>query len=283
MASVVTSALLAVANIAVGYAANSTSVLAAGLEFAGDVAASLLVLFGMMVAARPADSNHPYGHGRAEILTALAVGALLFLAGAAISFRSLQKLDELYPPPPVWAMWPLLAAIAVRCVMAAVKFRVGKRIQSSALSADAWNDLVDILSAVAALTALGLSLAEPERFRAADHYGGFAVGLFVIVTAFRVLRDSALELMDTMPVGARINEIRQYAAAVPGVVGIEKCFARKTGLQYHVDLHVEVDGNITVLASHDIASAVRAHLRTHLPWVADVLVHIEPAGPSTMT
>ncbi len=283
MASVVTSALLAVANIAVGYAANSTSVLAAGLEFAGDVAASLLVLFGMMVAARPADSNHPYGHGRAEILTALAVGALLFLAGAAISFRSLQKLDELYPPPPVWAMWPLLAAIAVRGVMAAVKFRVGKRIQSSALSADAWNDLVDILSAVAALTALGLSLAEPERFRAADHYGGFAVGLFVIVTAFRVLRDSALELMDTMPVGARINEIRQYAAAVPGVVGIEKCFARKTGLQYHVDLHVEVDGNITVLASHDIASAVRAHLRTHLPWVADVLVHIEPAGPSTMT
>ncbi|MCU0228873.1 MAG: hypothetical protein MUF01_14665 [Bryobacterales bacterium] len=124
---------------------------------------------------------------------------------------------------------------------------------------------------------MGLSLAEPERFRAADHFGGFAVGLFVILTAIRVLRDSSMELMDTMPAGARIDEIRHCATSVPGVLGIEKCYARKTGLQYHVDLHVEVDGRISVLKSHDIASAVRVHLRDSLPWVADVLVHIEPA------
>ncbi len=276
--SVAVSAALALANIAVGYIAHSTSVLAAGLEFAGDVVASLLVLFGMVVAARPADSNHPYGHGRAEILTALAVGTILFLAGIGISFRSLQKLDEIHPQPPLWALSPLIAAIVARGAMAAIKFRIGKRIQSSALSADAWNDLVDILSAVAAVTALGLSLAEPDRFRAADHYGGFAVGLFVIITALRVLRDSSLELMDTMPASDQIEVIRAHAVAVPGVLGIEKCFARKTGLQYHVDLHVEVDSQITVQASHEIASEVRAHLRDSLPWVADVLVHIEPAG-----
>lgn len=278
IASVAVSAALALANIAVGHVANSTSVLAAGLEFAGDVVASLLVLFGMMVAARPADSDHPYGHGRAEILTALAVGTILLLAGIGISFRSLQKIDEIHPAPPLWAVWPLVGAIVARAGMAAVKFRVGKRIQSSALAADAWNDLVDIISAFAALTALGLSLADPDRFRAADHYGGFAVGLFVIITGLRVLRESSLELMDTMPAGEQIAQIRAHAAGVPGVVAIEKCFARKTGLQYHVDLHVEVDPHITVQASHEIASDVRADLRAKLPWVADVLVHIEPAG-----
>ncbi|MCW5962546.1 MAG: cation transporter [Bryobacterales bacterium] len=278
IASVAVSAVLALANIAVGYVANSTSVLAAGLEFAGDVVASLLVLFGMMVAARPADSNHPYGHGRAEILTALAVGTILFLAGIGISFRSLQKIDEIHPAPPLWALWPLVGAIVARAGMAALKFRVGKRIQSSALAADAWNDLVDIISAFAALTALGLSLADSDRFRAADHYGGFAVGFFVIITGLRVLRESSLELMDTMPDGEQIAQIRAHAVGVPGVVAIEKCYARKTGLQYHVDLHVEVDPHITVQASHEIASEVRAHLRAKLPWVADVLVHIEPAG-----
>lgn len=280
IAGIVVSAALAVANTAVGYAANSTSVFAAGLEFAGDVVASLVVLFGMMVAARPADLDHPYGHGRAEILTALAVGTMLFLAGVGISFRSLQKIDEIHADPQLWAAWPLAAAIVARGAMAAVKFRVGKRIQSSALAADAWNDLVDILSAFAALTALALSLADPGRFRAADHYGGFAVGLFVIATGIRVLRESSLELMDTMPADEQIDAIRQHATAVPGVLGIEKCYARKTGLQYHVDLHVEVDPAISVRASHDIATAVRIHLRDSLPWVADVLVHIEPAGGS---
>ena len=277
IASVAVSAALAAANIAVGYITHSTSVLAAGLEFAGDVVASLLVLFGMMVAARPADSNHPYGHGRAEILTALAVGIILFLVGIGISVRSLQRIDEIHPLPPLWAIWPLVLAIVTRTGMATLKFRVGKRIQSSALSADAWNDLVDILSAFAALTALGLSLADPEQFRSADHYGGFAVGLFVIITGLRVLRESALELMDTMPDRKLIESIRERAIMVPGVIAIEKCFARKTGLQYHVDLHVEVNPLITVQASHEIASAVRTHSRQGLPWVADVLVHIEPA------
>jgi cation diffusion facilitator family transporter len=278
IAGAIVSAVLAAANISVGYLSHSTSVLAAGLEFAGDVGTSLLVLFGMMVAARPADRNHPYGHGRAEILTALAVGTILVLAGAAISYRSLDKIDEVHPNPSLWAIWPLFVAITARSTMSIVKFRVGKRIQSSALSADAWNDLVDILSAVSALIAVGLTISDPEIFRAADHWGGFVVGLFVIFTGLQVLRESSLELMDTMPGEAQMEELRQQASTVEGVLGVEKCFARKTGLQYHVDMHVEVDPLITVRDSHEIASNVRNHLREQLPWVADVLVHIEPIG-----
>ena len=160
--------------------------------------------------------------------------------------------------------------------MSSVKFRVGRRLRSSALVADAWNDAVDILAALAALTAVALAAYDPVRFLAADHYGGFVVGIVVVVTGIRVVRDASLELVDTMPSPELTSEILQVASSVPGVRGIDKVFARKTGLQYHIDLHIEVNPALTVAASHAIAGHVRATLKRELVWVADVLVHVEP-------
>jgi cation diffusion facilitator family transporter len=277
LAGICTSALLALGNISVGLMARSTAVLAAGLEFAGDVLASALVLVGMHLASRPADSDHPYGHGRFETLAGLAVGVILSVGGVGICWRSLQQIGEVHQPPGSYAIWPLAAAIVLRGVMAMVKFRVGRRLGSHSLVADAWNDTVDILSAVAALVALGLTLYRPETFLAADHYGGFAVGVVVVFTGIRVIRDTSLDLADTMPSPERLEGIRRVALATPGVLGVEKCFARRTGMQYHVDLHLEVDPNLTVWQSHEIASIARNALRDELDWVADVLVHIEPA------
>jgi cation diffusion facilitator family transporter len=136
---------------------------------------------------------------------------------------------------------------------------------------------VDILSAFAALTAVLLTSYDPVRFLAADHYGGFVVGIIVIITGGRVLRDASLELADTMPPPALVDAARRVAISVPGVLDVEKLFARKTGLQYHVDVHIEVDPAMTVVASHDIAAQVRTALQRELAWVADVLVHVEPA------
>lgn len=276
-AGIVVSAALAATNIVVGLMAGSSSVLAVGVEFLGDVLASLVVLTGMVVASKPPDTNHPYGHGRFELLAALAVGLVLVAGGAGISYRSLQRIGDVHPPPDFYAIWALVAAIVIRTVMSTIKFRVGKRIGSESLVADAWNDAVDILSASAALVALGLTLYDPARFLAADHFGGFAVGLVVIFTGLRVMRDTSLHLMDTMPAPGLLDEIRRTALAAPGVHGVEKCFARKTGLKYHVDLHLEVDPRITVWESHQIATAVRFRIREQLPFIADVLVHIEPS------
>lgn len=276
-AGVAVSAALAAVNLAIGLAAGSSSVFAVGAEFLGDVLASAVVLAGMLVASKPPDVNHPYGHGRFELLAGLAVGVLLAVGGAGICYRSLQRLDAVHPPPEAYAVWPLVAAILLRSVMSTLKFRVGKRIGSESLVADAWNDAVDILSALAALVALGLTLYDPVRFLAADHFGGFAVGLVVIFTGLRVMRDTSLHLMDTMPAAGLVAEIRRAALSVAGVHGVEKCFARRTGLQYHVDLHVEVDPRISVWESHEIATEVRFRIREKLPWVADVLVHIEPS------
>jgi cation diffusion facilitator family transporter len=143
--------------------------------------------------------------------------------------------------------------------------------------ADAANDAIDAVSASAALVAVSLTLYNPVRFLHADHYGAFVIGLIVVFTGSRVIRETGMQLMDTMPDPALMKRIREVAGSVSGVDGVEKCFARKTGLQYHVDLHLEVDPQMTVRVSHDIAQAVRERIRGELPWVADVLVHVEPA------
>jgi cation diffusion facilitator family transporter len=270
------SGTLATIKIVAGLLGHSTSVVADGFESAGDVVASGLVLFGLKVASKPADSNHPYGHGRAEILTGLVLGLLLMAAGVGIAVHALQRVGELHPPPAPFVVWPLIGSAVVKTALSAVKFHFGRRLRSASLIADAWNDTVDILSAFAALVAVSLTLYDPERFLSADHYGGFAVGVIVVFTGLRVVRDTALQLMDTMPEEALMDKIRNVAMRVPGVLGVEKAYARKTGTQYHVDLHLEVDPEISVRESHEIGHAARLQILDQLEWVADVLVHIEP-------
>jgi cation diffusion facilitator family transporter len=270
------SALLATLNIIVGILTRSTSVVATGVEFAGDVLASTVVLLGMIVAVRPADQEHPYGHGRIETLAAFVVGLILLLGGFGICWNSLQSIGDRHPAPSLAAIVVLLVAIGLRAVMSGVKFRVGRRIRSAALVADAWNDTVDILAAGAALTAVGLAMYDSDRFLAADHYGGFAVGIIVVLTGVRVLREASFELIDTMPGDEMMADVRAAALNAPGVSAVDKSYARKTGFQYHIDLHIEVDPELTVSAAHVIAGQVRSRVRANVGWVADVLVHVEP-------
>jgi cation diffusion facilitator family transporter len=274
--SVAGSATLAMANVTVGLLSRSTSVVAAGVEFGGDVLASLIVFLGMLMASRPADEDHPYGHGRFEILAGFIVGVILILGGAGICLHSLDRVDEVHPPPGQAAVYALIGSVIVKSMLAMSKFRVGRRIGSAALVADAWNDAVDILSAFVALSALGLTIYDPGRFLAADHYGGFAVGIIVVVTGLRVVRDTSLELTDTAPPANLLGAIRRIALEVPRVENVEKCFARKTGLQYHVDLHIEVNPAMTVAESHYIAHKVQNHVIHKMPQIGGVLVHIEP-------
>lgn len=278
LVSVLGSGFLAILNIAAGLRGGSTSAFAVGVEFAGDAFASSIVLLGLALAARPADENHPYGHGRIETVSGLIIGLVLAASGLWICYHALQRVGDTHSPPPFYTVWILIVSAVVKTSLSTLKFRYGRQIRSAALVADAWNDAVDILSSVAALTALLLTLYYPDRFLAADHYGGFAVGLIVIFTGVRISRDATLDLMDTMPDARLIEQIRQVAAGHPAVLDVEKCFARKTGLQYHVDIHLEVDPDLTVRDSHDVAHQVQQLIRDRIEAVADVLVHVEPSG-----
>lgn len=275
--SILVSGSLAIAKIVVGWLAGSTAVVADGVESASDVVASSFVLVGFILAARPADENHPYGYGRYETLAGLLVAAILFAAGVGICYRSLRGIGEMHAPPEAYAFIPLAISMAAKAALSYTKFRYGKRIRSVGLIANAWNDFVDIISAITAMAALALTLVNPTRFLAADHWGGFAVGLIVIFTAIRVGKDASARLTDAMPEADWIEPIRRVALSVPGAAGVEKLFARNTGLQYHVDLHLEVDPEKSVRDAHEVANEVRFKIRRQLPWVADVLVHVEPS------
>ncbi|HEX3748834.1 MAG TPA: cation diffusion facilitator family transporter [Bryobacteraceae bacterium] len=270
------SAALAVTKIVAGLAGHSTAVVADGCESASDVFSSGFVLLGLTLAAKPADREHPYGHGRIETLTGMLIGLVLTAAGAVISAASFEHLGQPREALDAFVLAPLVLSALAKSGLAGYKFRVGRKLGSAAITADAWHDTVDIVSAVAAMAAVGLTLVDPTRFGAADRYGGMVVGLIVIFAGVQVVRDTAMQLIDTMPDPQRMDEIRQVAATVDGVRGVEKCFARKTGLRYHVDLHLEVDPDMTVRSSHEIAHKVQLQIKEKLDWVADVLVHVEP-------
>jgi cation diffusion facilitator family transporter len=275
LASIGVSAVLAILKIIVGVAASSVALVSDGFESAADFFTSGLVMLGLWVASKPPDQDHPYGHGRFETLTGLAIGVLLAATGTGICLQALAQRHDQHTPA-LYAIWPIIGAIVVKAALSAAKFHFSRRIGSSGLGADAWNDFVDILSGSVALGAVLLSIYLPGKMQAADHYGGFAIGLIVIFLGIRVVRETALHLMDTMPDEQQMAQIRASGLRVPGARGIEKCFARKTGLRYHVDLHLEVDPDLSVRESHEIAGAVKRTIKAELDWVEDVLIHVEP-------
>ncbi len=275
LASIVISIALAVVKIVVGMAANSVALVSDGFESAADFFTSGLVLAGLWVAAKPPDQDHPYGHGRFETLTGLAIGVMLVATGTSICIRALEQRHDQHIPA-LYAIWPLIGSVLVKTALSATKFRLSRRIGSSGLAADAWNDVVDIVSGAIALAAVLLSIFAPWKLPEADHYGGFAIGLIVVFLGVRVVRETALQLMDTMPDETQMAQIRAVALRVQGARAVEKCYARKTGLRYHVDLHLEVDPELTVRASHEIARAVKRTVKAELRWVEDVLIHVEP-------
>lgn len=274
--SVMAGIALAAAKIIVGLAAHSTAVVSDGFETTADVLTSGIVFTGLWVASRPPDENHPYGHGRYETLAGLAVGAVLLVTGGAICWHSFVSMSA---PGQVaaFALYPLFAAVVVKVVLATLKFRFGRLISSTALTADAWHDITDLLSTTVALVAVGMSLWDQEKFHKADHLGGMMIGFIVVFVGLRLMRNTADQLTDTMPHDDLLKQIRSVALHVPGAAGIEKCFARRTGFQYHVDLHLEVNPDMTVRQSHEIARQVKEKVKKELDWVADVLVHVEPS------
>jgi cation diffusion facilitator family transporter len=182
-----------------------------------------------------------------------------------------------------FALYPIFLSILVKTALGGWKFRVSRRIGSASLHADAWHDITDLISTTVALIAIGLTLLDPVRFHAADHLGGMLIGLIVIFLSFRVVRRTVDFLTDTMPDDELMRQIRSVTATVPGALAIEKCWARRTGLKYHVDMHLEVDPGLTVRDSHSIATQVRIAIKENLDWVADVLVHVEPSLGNRMS
>ena len=212
--SVFAGATLALAKILIGLAANSAAVVSDGFEAAADVVSSAIVFTGLWLASKPPDRDHPYGHGRYETLASLCVSAILAITGFIICWHSFVSMGA-RSDVKLFAIYPLLAAIVLKATLAILKFRTARQISSSALAADAWHDLTDLLSTLVALAAVTLSLIDPARFHRADHIGGIVIGVIVILIGVRLGRYTVEQLVDTMPNEKLMSQIRIIALQFP--------------------------------------------------------------------
>lgn len=272
----VISAGLAFIKVTGGIFTGSTALSADGFESASDVLASAIIWSGMAIARRPADHKFPYGYGRAESLAGKTVGTILLMSAVLLATHSVHRL---FGPPvslPAWILWPLGISFAAKGWLAFSKYRTGKRIRSSALVADSGNDAVDMLSAAVAATAISLNLIDHERFAYADPIGGVGVSVIIFLMGLNIFRRTSEELMDIMPENSVIQQVRESAEAVEGVLAVEKCYGRKSGTQYFFDLHVEVDPQMTVHDAHVVAHKVKDRILEDRDYAKNVLVHIEP-------
>jgi cation diffusion facilitator family transporter len=270
--------LVASAKITAGIFGNAYVLIADGIESALDIAGSVIIWGGLKVAARPPDATHPYGHGKAEPIAAVLVAIGVLAAALGIAIQSVRELFRPHHGPAPFTLVVLIIVVMVKEVLYRYVIRLGRDVESTALQTDAWHHRTDALTSIAAFIGISLALIGGKAWQGADDWAAiFACGL-IGANGYRLLKPALYEIMDTAPRGEIIDRVRTAAAAVPGVMEIDKCFARKMGLSFYVDLHVKVNGNISVREGHDIAHQVKRAIQETDPRIADVLVHVEPAA-----
>jgi cation diffusion facilitator family transporter len=269
--------VLVTMKAAAGIFGNSFALVADAIESASDVIVSVVVWFGIRIASREPDENHPYGHGKAEPLVAMIVGFMLIGSAVIISIAAIRNIQVPHEPPAAFTLWVLLLVIFIKEILFRYVIKIGSEAGSTAVKADAWHHRSDAITSGAVFIGISIALLGGKEYASADDWAAlFAAGI-IIVNAFNVMRPAFNEVMDAAPSVEMISAIKKTASSVPHVVGLDKCLVRKMGFVYYVDLHVIVDGNLTVREGHDIAHLVKAKILESNEMVKDVLVHIEPA------
>ena len=267
---------LAVIKFVAGIFGNSFALIADGIESVVDVFASILVLFGIKYSARPADDNHPYGHGKAEPLITFLVVGFLIISAATIACKSIQNIQMPHKLPESWTLWVLAGIIIWKEISFQVVIRRSKKLKSTSLKGEAWHHRSDAITSVAAFIGITIALIGGEGYEVADDYAALLAVGFILYNCYLIFRPALGEVMDENNHDELTQEIRNVALTVPGVEGTEKCFIRKAGMIYHVDLHAKVKGDLTVTRGHDIAHELKDTLRLEIPELGHVLIHIEP-------
>lgn len=271
-------AVLALGKLVAGVLGHSQALVADAVESLADILSSLVVWRGLIVAAAPADEDHPYGHGKAEPLAAAIVATMLLLAAAGIALKSLQEISSPHPGPRPFTLLVLIGVVAIKEALFRFVLSEGRSLDSPAVRSDAWHHRSDAITSFAAAVGISVALLGGENWLIADEVAAVVAAGIIAWNGWRLMQPALAELMDTIPDPALNRQIRELSVAVPGVHAIEKCLVRKVGYHLFVDLHVEVDPKLTVEAAHRIAHQVKDEVRRQLPAVYDVLVHIEPAG-----
>ncbi|CAN5256718.1 cation diffusion facilitator family transporter [soil metagenome] len=273
----VANAVLAVGKIVSGVFGNSYALIADGIESTLDIFGSVVIWGGLKFAARPPDATHPYGHGKAEPIAAAVVAVGVIAAAAGLAIESVREILTPRHGPEPWTLLVLIVIVVVKELLYRSVIRIGHSVQSTAVKTDAWHHRSDAFTSIAAFIGISIALIGGAGWEPADNWAALCACALIAFNGFRLLLPALHEMMDTAPRGEMAETIRQAATAVPGVQLVEKCLLRKMGLYYYVDLHVAVDGAMSVRDGHEIAHEVKNAIKATDARITDVLVHIEPA------
>lgn len=274
--SVFSNLFLAVIKGFAGVFGNSYALIADAIESSADVFSSLLVLFGIRYANRPADKNHPYGHGKAEPLVTFLVVGFLIVSAVVIAYQSIINIRTPHELPKSWTLYVLGAIIIWKEISYRKVMRSAKELNSTVLKADAWHHRSDALTSIAAFVGISIALFLGKGYEAADDVAALFAAGFILYNSYRIFRPALGEIMDEHRYEELEEEIRMLALEVPGIKGTEKCWIRKNGMYYLVDLHALVDADLSVKKGHEIAHNLQDALIEAIPNIDNVLVHIEP-------
>jgi len=274
--SIVGNTCLAVIKGFAGYFGNSYALIADAIESTADIFASFLVLFGIKYSNRPADANHPYGHGRAEPLITFLVVGFLITSATVIAYESIINIQTPHELPASWTLIILGGIIVWKEMSFRLVMKRSEETNSSSLKADAWHHRSDAITSVAAFIGISIALILGKGYESADDWAALLASVFILYNSFMIFRPALGEIMDENLYDDLITEIRKVSLSVDGIEDTEKCYIRKSGMKYHVDLHAQVNADISVKEGHKLSHQLQDALRYQIPELGNILIHIEP-------
>lgn len=272
------SIVLVFVKLAAGYFGHSYALIADASETASDVLSSGLLWIGLRIAMKPADKEHPYGHGKAEPLAAILISLTLLGAAVWIGWHAVEFIRTPHQLPKRFTLAILLVVILVKEGMFRYVLKVGKEINSQAVKSDAYHHRSDAITSIAAFVGILVALILGKGYEAADDWAALIASVIIAINAISLLRPALNEVMDAAPSNEIVTKVRLLASENPDVILVEKCYVRKMGFDYFVDMHIQVKDSLSVRQGHDIAHAVKDTLLQSGLNIKDVLVHIEPAS-----
>jgi cation diffusion facilitator family transporter len=267
---------LSATKISVGLVGHSFALMADGLESGADVLSGFVVFFGLKIAVKPPDRDHPYGHGKAEPMAALCVGLSLVAAAVAIMVESIHEIRTPHRLPAPYTLVVLAGVLIIKGLLFRHVGSVGDSIGSLAVKSDAWHHRSDAITSAFAFVGISVALLGGPGWETADDWAALCAGVVILYNAWHQLRPAMLELADVAPDPDITTRVKQVASRVPGVLGLDKCFVRKMGFSFYVDLHIIVKGELSVREGHRLSHLVKDSVLEEMPQISEVLVHVEP-------
>lgn len=270
------SAVLAVVKGVGGVLGNSYALLADAIESTTDIFTSAMLFMGLRWSARPADEDHPYGHGKAEALTSLGIALALVVAAVVIAVKSVENILTPHKMPQAYTLIILVVVILTKEILFRFVLKTGKEINNNAVKADAFHHRSDAITSAAAFIGISIGIIGGPGYEVADDYAALFASVIILINAYKVARPAIGELLDEDLDPALNKAVSELAEHVPQVLRVEKCFIRKMGVSNIADLHIWVDRNLTVEKGHDIAHDVKRTIQERYPQFAEVMIHVEP-------